>query len=67
MKISAHISKNEGIRSITALRLGIDNTPGDSELQNMKLIAEKIFEPLRTYVGGPIKINSFLNIYYLIF
>jgi hypothetical protein len=61
MKISAHISKNEGIRSITALRLGIDNTPGDSELQNMKLIAEKIFEPLRTYVGGPIKINSFFR------
>ena len=27
----------------------------------MKLIAEKIFEPLREYVGGPIKINSFFR------
>ena len=58
MKISKHISKKEGIRSITALRLGIDNTPGEDELQNMKLIAEKVFEPLRDYVDGPIRINS---------
>jgi hypothetical protein len=58
MKISTHISNREATRSTTALRLGIDNTPGDSELQNMKLIAEKIFEPLRIYVAGPIKINS---------
>jgi len=57
--ISEHVSKNEGTRSITALRLGIDNTPGEKEMENMKLIATKIFEPLRKYVGGPIKINSF--------
>tara|TARA_R100001244_G_scaffold63700_2_gene52828 strand:+ start:344 stop:802 length:459 start_codon:yes stop_codon:yes gene_type:complete len=58
MKISTHISTKEGIRSITALRLGIDNVPGDNELQNMKLIAEKVFEPLRDFVDGPIRINS---------
>jgi zinc D-Ala-D-Ala carboxypeptidase len=27
----------------------------------MKLIATKIFEPLREWVGGPIKINSFFR------
>jgi hypothetical protein len=27
----------------------------------MELIAEKIFEPLRKHVGGPIKINSFFR------
>jgi len=41
------------------MRTGIDNTPGDYELQNMELIAEKVFEPLRKHVNGPIKINSF--------
>ena len=46
--------------SITATRLGIDNTPTDDQLHFMELIAEeKVFEPLRTWVGGPIKINSF--------
>ena len=57
--LSKHISDKEGTYSITALRLGLDNTPGDKEYSNMQLLAEKIFEPLRKYVGGPIKINSF--------
>jgi len=58
MKISDHISYSEAIRSNTATRRGIDNTPGDYEITNMVGIAENIFEPLRKWVGGPIKINS---------
>ena len=57
--ISKHISYKEGIRSTTADRLGIDNKPGQVELVNMEVIAERIFEPLREWVGGPIRINSF--------
>ena len=57
--ISEHISKKEATFSATATRRGIDNTPGEYELQNMELIAEKVFEPLRKHVNGPIKINSF--------
>ena len=57
--ISKHISYKEGVHSNTAIRRGIDNTPGDDQLHFMELIAENIFEPLRQYVGGPIKINSF--------
>ena len=59
--ISKHISYNEGVYSRTALRRGIDNKPNKEQLTNMKLIGEKIFEPLREYVGGPIKINSFFR------
>lgn len=59
MKISDHISYLEGVKSNTASRLNLDNTPGEYELQNMSLVAEKVFEPLREWVGGPIKINSF--------
>jgi len=59
--ISEHISEKEAVKSITALRLGIDNTPDADSLNNMKIIAEKIFEPLRKWVGGPIKINSFFR------
>ena len=57
--ISKHISAKEATKSVTALRLGIDNTPNGDSLSNMKMIAEKVFEPLRQWVGGPIKINSF--------
>ena len=59
--ISKHISYREGTLSTTAIRLGIDNTPNDEQLNNMELISEKIFEPLRQWVGGPIKINSFFR------
>ena len=58
-RISKHINYKEATRSVTALRLGIENKPSEYELQNMELIAEKVFEPLREAVNGPIKINSF--------
>ena len=59
--ISKHISEKEGVYSITATRRGIDNIPDGDELNNMRLLAEEVFEPLRVYVGGPIKINSFFR------
>ena len=59
--ISEHISYKEGVYSITATRKGIDNTPNDEQLTNMELVADEVFEPLRSYVGGPIKINSFFR------
>ena len=59
--ISKHISYKEGVYSITATRRGIDNTPNDEQLENMELIADNVFELLRQWVGGPIKINSFFR------
>ena len=56
--ISKHISMKEATKSVTALRLNIDNTPNGTALNNMKILAENIFEPLREWVGGPIKITS---------
>ena len=57
--ISKHITYKEGVYSITALRLGLNNDPTKTHLANMELIAEKVFEPLRKAANGPIKINSF--------
>ena len=61
MKISKRISYKEGVHSNTATRRGIDNTPNEEQLTNMKMLAEKVFEPLRAWVDGPIKINSFFR------
>lgn len=58
IKISDHITYAEAIHSNTAKRKGIDNTPNPTQVDAMKLTAEKIFEPLREFVGGPIKITS---------
>ena len=58
-RISEHISYKEGIKSNTATRLGIKNTPDDYQITNMVNIGVNVFEPLRKYVAGPIRINSF--------
>ena len=59
--ISKHISYKEGVYSITAIRKGIDNEPNEEQLSNMKLVAEKIFEPVRIHFKVPIKVNSFFR------
>ena len=61
MKISDHITYAEAIHSQTAKRKGIDNTPNPNQIEAMRLFAEKVFEPLRVWVGGPIKVNSFFR------
>ena len=58
-QISENISWKEATFSITAINKGIDNTPSEDVIKNMKLVAEKIFEPCRKHFGLPIKINSF--------
>ena len=60
-KISKHISGREAIESYTAKRRGIENIPSEYQLVNMVALAENVFEPLRKWVGGPIKINSFFR------
>ena len=57
-KISKHISYKEAVRSNYAKKHKIKNEPDEDQLENMKLLAKEVFEPLREWVGGPIKINS---------
>tara|TARA_Y100001963_G_scaffold91835_1_gene126455 strand:- start:1676 stop:2140 length:465 start_codon:yes stop_codon:yes gene_type:complete len=59
--ISKHISYKEATHSATALRRDLDNTPNDKQLKCMEEVAENLFEPLREWVGGPIKVNSFFR------
>jgi hypothetical protein len=58
MKISPNLTLSEITRSDTAKRQGIDNTPTFEHLENFKLIAEKVFEPIRVHFNVPIFISS---------
>ena len=60
-RISEHVSYKEGTHSNTAVRRGFDNTPNAEQLKCMMEVARDVFEPLREWVGGPIKINSFFR------
>ena len=64
MQLSKHITLAEAIRSDAASREGLDNTPNAAQIENIKLWAEKVFEPLREFISTkrkqdtPIHINS---------
>ena len=58
MQLSEHLSLNEVTTSSTAKRLGIDNNPTQEHLNNLKLVAENVFEPIRKHFGKPIKVSS---------
>ena len=58
MKLSEHLDLSEVTRSTDAKRRGISNEPTAEHIQNFKIIAEKIFEPIRKHFGVPIHISS---------
>ncbi len=60
-RISKHISYSEATRSNTAKRKGIRNKPNAEQLDNMKRLASRVFEPIRERFGQPIRINSFFR------
>lgn len=60
-RISDHVSYKEGVNSRTGDRLNLENIPNTEQLKCMTSIAEDVFEPLRKWVNGPIKINSFFR------
>ena len=47
MKLSEHLDLSEVIRSESAKRNGISNMPTEVHIANFKLLAEKVFEPIR--------------------
>ena len=58
MKLSQHLDLSEVIRSESAKRNGISNMPLPQHIENFKLLAEKVFEPVRVHFGCPIHISS---------
>ena len=59
MQISKHLTFEECTHSDTADKLGIvNNNPNQSVVENMKLLAEKVFEPIREHFKAPIHVSS---------
>ena len=59
MKLSKNLSLSECTKSNTANRLGINNTPDDEWIvENLKGIAEEVFQPIRNAFKCPIYVSS---------
>ena len=58
MKLSPNFSLAEMTKSDTALRLDMDNTPGDTEIANMTALCENVLQKVRDHYGKGVKVNS---------
>lgn len=58
MKITKNFTLEELLRSATASRLGIPNSPSTSVTHNLILLCNHILQPLRNAYGKPIIVNS---------
>jgi len=58
MNLSKSFTLNELTKSQEATRLGIDNTPNEEQIQNLKILCEKILQPIRDFYGMPLSVSS---------
>jgi hypothetical protein len=58
MKLTENFSLSELIKSETASRKGLDNTPGEAEIANLKSLAEKVLQPVRNHYKRGVHVNS---------
>lgn len=58
MKLSKNFWLYEFIRSQTASRHGIDNTPSTTAIFEIQSLVDNVLQPLRDLIGKPININS---------
>ena len=58
MKLSKNLSLAEMLKSGTAERKGIENIPTEEHIENMKVLAENIFQPIREHFNVPFSISS---------
>lgn len=58
MKLSKNLSLQECVKSNTATRLNIDNTPPKEVIANLKHIAKNVFQPVRDYFRVPLGVTS---------
>ena len=58
MKLTNNFTLEELTKSETALRQNIDNTPTDDIVANLRILAEKVLQPVREHYGRGVKVNS---------
>ena len=58
MNLTEHFTLAEMTASQTAARKGIRNVPGEREIAALKLLCEKVLEPVREHFGCPVLISS---------
>ena len=58
MNLTANFTLAEMVKSDTALRHDMDNTPGEAEIENLKRLCEQVLQPVREHFKTGVKVNS---------
>lgn len=58
MKLSPNFSLAEMTKSETSLRKGLENTPGEVEIENLRALAVNVLQPVREAFGKGVHVNS---------
>ena len=58
MQLTNNFSLAEMVKSDTALRHDMDNTPEEAEIENLKRLCEKVLQPVREHFKTGVKVNS---------
>ena len=58
MQLTEHFNLEELTYSSTAKQKGLKNEPNESQIENLKLLAQYVLEPIREKIGCPLFISS---------
>ena len=58
MNLTKNFTLAEMVKSETALRHDMDNTPGEAEIENLKRLCEQVLQPVRDHFAKGVKVNS---------
>lgn len=60
-RISDYTTLEQAIKSETAIRKGIENIPTDEQSEAMRLLCEKVYDPLCKTIGRALPYTSFFR------
>lgn len=58
MRLSQNFTLDELVKSQTALRRGIDNTPDETAIEGLQALVRHVLQPARNILGRPLRVNS---------
>tara|TARA_R100001369_G_scaffold613_1_gene2061 strand:- start:68 stop:562 length:495 start_codon:yes stop_codon:yes gene_type:complete len=58
MNLSKNFSKAELCKSQTAIRMGLNNNPTDDQTENLRLLCERVLQPVRDHFNQVVSISS---------
>ena len=58
MQLSKNFSLAEMTKSQTATRMGMDNNPSEDEVENLRLLCERVLQPVRDHFNHVVSVSS---------